>query len=83
MDNVDIPAGCRDDARAVVNLAVPYDVWLGEVNPVLAVRAFRVHLRTAHRSFGLLLGLPFLIGGKVGLSELFRRRVYLRHLTDF
>lgn len=46
MDHVDFPAGCRDDlddARAVVDLAVPYDVRLGEVNPVLAVRAFRVH----------------------------------------
>ena len=45
-DHGDFPAGCvddLDDARAVVDLSVPYDVRLGEVNPVLAVRAFRVH----------------------------------------
>ena len=67
MDHVDFPAGCRedlDDARAVVDLAVQYGVRLGEVNPVLAVRAFPVHLRTSYRSFGSLLGLPFLIGTK-------------------
>jgi hypothetical protein len=42
-DHVDFPAGCCDDAREVVDLAVSYGVRLGEVNPVLAVRAFRVH----------------------------------------
>ena len=85
MNHVDFPACCLDDlddARAVVDLPVPYDVRLGEVNPVHTIlRAFRVHLRTSIRSFGLLLCLPLLIVSKDGLSQLFGRRVYLR-LTD-